>query len=125
VVTPPGLKLDEAVPLAENLDIPESNVQNRRHYSTVQLPMILNAVADGLNLPTENRIDLLTLFGGDSLTEHADWLNEDKLTPNEEGNSQIAMTLYNSVIKFNNFKNHESLYKFGRKVVQDPNPWGI
>lgn len=73
VVTPPGLKLDEPVPLAEHLDIPESNVQNRRHYSNVQLPMLLQAVADGLNLPTENRIDLFSLFGGDSMTEHADW----------------------------------------------------
>lgn len=87
--------------------------------------MWLQAVGDGLSLPPENRIDLWTLFGSDSLTEHADWQNDDHHTPNSVGNEKIAEAMYNSVIKFNNFKNHEYLYKIGRKIVQDPNPWGI
>lgn len=78
-----------------------------------------------MSLPPENIVDLYTLFGGDSMTEHADWLNTDMHTPNAAGNEEIAKALYNSVIKFNNFKNHEQLYKIGRKIIQDPNPWGI
>lgn len=78
-----------------------------------------------MSLPAENRIDLFTPFGGASLTEGLDLLGADKQTPNADGQTKISMILYNSIIKFNNFNNHEELYKIGRKVIQDPNPWGI
>ena len=122
LITPPALHLDEPVPEPVN-DAPI--IQNRHFYSSVTIPTELSSVADALGLPAENRIDAFTLFGGDSLTEGTALLNADLQTPNADGNAKLAQQLYDSIIKFNNFKNHEELYKIGRKVKQDPNPWGI
>lgn len=68
---------------------------------------MIDTIANSLSLPAENRIDLFTAFGGESLTEGANLLNSDKLTPNGAGNTKIAEILYNSIIKLNNFQNHE------------------
>lgn len=126
LLTPPALHLDEEVPEpVAGGPFADTVHENRHFYSTVSLPMLLKSVGDGLSLPAENRIDLFTPFGGASLTEGLDLLNGDKITPNAEGQNKIATQLYNQIIKFNNFNNHEELYKIGRKVIQDPNPWGI
>ena len=68
---------------------------------------MIDTIANSLSLPAENRIDLFTAFGGESLTEGANLLNSDKLTPNAAGNPKISEILYNSMIKLNNFQNHE------------------
>ena len=122
IVTPPALKISDVVP-EPVLDDPIH--QNAHYYSAVQIPTMINTIADALSLPAENRIDLFTPFGGESLSEGADLLNSDKLTPNAAGNTKISEILYNSMIKLNNFANHEELYKVGRKTKQDPNWWGI
>lgn len=126
IMTPPSLHLSEEVPEPVAPPVLDDPIhQNRHFYSAIAMPGLISSVADGLGLPAENRIDTFTPFGGESLTEGLDLLNEDKITPNQAGQNKIAEILYNSVIKFNNFNNHEELYKVGRKVVQDPNPWGI